>query len=399
MTPPSITIRLKPGREKPVLHGHPWVFSGAVAEIEGDRSTGPVAEVVSADGAWLARGLVQPASALVVRICTREANEAIDASFFAARIDRAIAFREQLFREVEDTDSYRLIYSEADGLSGLIVDRYADVLAVQVGTPALIPFLKDIQEQLVKRTGLKQIVVAAEEDAVKREGLNPAALTSSFPAGEGPVRIRESGFQFDVDLQSGQKTGFFLDQRINRRRVAAWAVGRRVLSAYCYTGAFEVHAAAAGATEIVGLDRSELAIKRAEEHHALNGTRVPVKYMKADVGDHLRRMRDANEHFDMIILDPPRFVSSRAQMEKGMRAYKDINLLAMKLLTPGGILATFSCSGQVQMADFRTMIGWASVDAGREVKILETLGQPPDHPVLAVFTESEYLKGLICKVE
>jgi len=398
MTEPSMTIRLKPGREKPVLHGHPWIFSGAVGAVEGDAS-GPVADIVSADGNWLARGLAQPGAALVARVLTRRQDEAIDASLFAARIDRAVAFREGLFRGVDDTDSYRLIYSEADGLSGLIVDRYADVLAVQVGTPALIPFLKEIQEQLAKRTGLKRMAVAAEEDAVKREGLDPAALASVFPAGEGPVRICESGFRYDVDLEAGQKTGFFLDQRLNRRRVAAWAAGRRVLSAYCYTGAFEVHAAAAGATEIVGLDRSEAALKRAEEHHALNGTRVPVKYMKVDVGDALRRMRDADEHFDMIILDPPRFVSSRAQMEKGMRAYKDINLLAIKLLAPGGILATFSCSGQVQMADFRTMVGWASVDAGREVKILETLGQPPDHPVLAVFSESEYLKGLICRVE
>ena len=399
MTESSMTIRLKPGREKPILHGHPWIFSGAVGAVEGDVSAGPLADIVSADGNWLARGLAQPGAALVARVLTRRQDEAVDGAFLASRIDRAVAFRESLFGGVADTDSYRLIYAEADGLSGLIVDRYADVLAVQVGTPAWIPFLKEIQERLASRTGLKRMVVAAEEDAVKREGLDPSALASAYPAGDGPVQIRESGFRYDVDLQAGQKTGFFLDQRINRRRVAAWAAGRRVLSAYCYTGAFEVHAAAAGATEIVGLDRSEAALKRAAEHHALNGTRVPVKYLKADVGDALRRMRDANERFDMIILDPPRFVSSRTQMEKGLRAYKDINLLAIKLLAPGGILATFSCSGQVQMAEFRTMIGWASVDAGREVRILETLGQPPDHPVLSVFSESEYLKGLICRVE
>jgi 23S rRNA (cytosine1962-C5)-methyltransferase len=172
-----------------------------------------------------------------------------------------------------------------------------------------------------------------------------------------------------------------------------------VLSAYCYTGAFEVNAAAAGATKILGVDRSEAALIRARENQALNRAGVPVEYLKADVPDALRRFRNAGETFDLIILDPPRFVANRSQIEKGLRAYKDINLLAMKLLTPGGILVSFSCSGQVSATDFKTMIGWSSVDAGRNVKIMETLGQPPDHPVLAVFPESEYLKGVICQVE
>ncbi len=420
----SVTVRLKAGRERPVLHGHPWVFSGAVEEVKGEAAVGAIAEVVSRDGNWLARGLYHPDAALSVRLYTREQKQPLDHAFFAAQLDRAIALRENLFpgraaasgRAVlsasdgggaggprptadEETNAYRLVYSESDGLSGLIVDRYADVLAVQVGAKALMPFLEPMLKHLADKTGIRQIHVSAEEDSVEREKIDSTIAVSEFAPDRSTVRIKENGFAFDVDLAGGQKTGFFLDQRVNRQRVAAHAKGRRVLSAYCYTGGFEIYAAGAGAAGIVGIDRSEPALKRAEEHHRLNGTAVPVAYSKADVPEALRRYRDAGETFDMVILDPPRFVANKAQKEKGMRAYKDINLLAMKLLSAGGVLATFSCSGLISMDDFKTVIGWAAVDSGRNVRIIEVLGQPPDHPILAVFPESDYLKGLICWVE
>lgn len=398
----NVIVKLKQGRERPVAHGHPWVFSGAAAEIEGKALVGDVADVVAHNGEWLARGLIHPDAALLVRLYTRQQEQALDAAFFAARAEKALAFRDQLLEDSEarqNTNAYRLIYSESDGLSGLIIDRYADVLAVQVSAKALMPYLDGILKCVKERTGVKRLHVAADEDSVEREKLDSSALPGTLPPDSPPVRIRESGFTFDVDLRSGQKTGFFLDQRVNRRRVASYVRGRRVLSAYCYTGAFEVHAAAAGSAKILGVDRSEGALVRARENVALNRVGVPVEYLKADVPDALRRFRDTGDMFDMIILDPPRFVANRAQVEKGLRAYKDINLLAMKLLTPGGILASFSCSGQVSATDFKTMIGWSSVDAGRDVKIIETLSQPPDHPVLAVFPESEYLKGVICRVE
>ncbi len=401
MSNATVKVRLKKGRERPVLRGHPWVFSGAVESVEGDVAVGAVADVAAHDGTWLARGLLHPEAALRVRVYTRRADQALDDAFFAARLDEAVALRERLFADAgegERTDAYRLVYSESDGLSGLIVDRYADALAVQVSSRALLPRLDALLAHLSARTGARRVHMAVEDDAIMREGMDPAEMRTDFPEGAPPVRIRESGFQFDVDFQAGQKTGFFLDQRVNRRRVAAYARGRSVLSAYCYTGAFEVHAAGAGAKQILGMDRSEAAIRRAEEHHRLNGTTAEVEYMKADVPEALRRFRDAGRSFDLIILDPPRFVANQAQLEKGLRAYKDINLLAMKLLTPCGILATFSCSGQVSAEQFATMVGWASVDAGVHVRILETLGQPPDHPVLAVFPESAYLKGLICCV-
>ena len=392
-----VQVQLKPGREKPVVHGHPWIFAGAVSRVEGQAQPGTVVDVVSASGEWLARGLIHPAVALLVRIYTRNREEQLDESFFEARIDAAVSLRERLFKGLnETTNAYRLVYSEADGLSGLIVDRYADVLSVQVGSAALVSRLDGMVRKLKSRTGVERVWVRAEADAVAREGLVLPEPDGAIPE---VVRIREQGMFFDVDVGSGQKTGYFLDQRDNRRRVAAYAAGRRVLSAYCYTGSFEVHAAAAGATEIIGVDRSEPAIQRARLHHEINKTGIPVDYRQGDVAATLRRFRDEGRNFDLIILDPPRFVASRVQMEKGLRGYKDVNLLAMKLLSPGGVLATFSCSGLVSMDHFKRMVGWSSVDAGRTVRIIEQLGQPPDHPVLSTFPESEYLKGLICIVE
>ncbi len=397
--PEPVTVRLKPGREKPVRRGHPWIFSGAVDSIQGRAAPGSVAEVHAHDGAWLARGLLNPGAMLQVRIYTRDASQAIDADFFRARLDAALAMRERLFGAADDrTNAWRMVFSESDGLSGLIVDRYAEVLSVQVGAAALAPHLPPLLEYLAGRTGLA-LHVRIEPDAVAREHLDLGGLVSPRPPAAERVVIRENGLAFAVDVAGGQKTGFFLDQRENRLRVAAYARGRRVLSAYCYTGAFEVYAAAAGASAIVGLDRSAPALELAREQHRLNGTTVPVEYREADVPEALRRYRDAGERFDLIILDPPRFVASQAQLEKGLRAYKDINLLALKLLSPGGVLATFSCSGLVSMEAFRTMLGWAEADSGRRVRINERLSQPADHPGLTHFAESEYLKGFICYAE
>ncbi|HOW97153.1 MAG TPA: class I SAM-dependent rRNA methyltransferase [Kiritimatiellia bacterium] len=394
-----VMVRLKPGREKPVRRGHPWVFSGAVDSIEGAGAPGSVADVVAHDGTWLARGLLNPGAALQLRIYTRDTAQALDASFFQARLDAALAMRERLFQFAGGrTNAWRLVFSEADGLSGLIVDRYADVLSVQVGAAALVPHLQAIVDHLAARTGLA-MHLRIEPDAATREAVDVSGVATPGPSAPGRVIIRENGLSFAVDVAGGQKTGFFLDQRENRLRVAAYARGRRVLSAYCYTGAFEVYAAAAGAVSIVGLDRSEPALELAREQHRLNATTIPVEYRAADVPEALRRYRDAGERFDLIILDPPRFVASQAQLEKGLRAYKDINLLALKLLTPGGILATFSCSGLVSAEAFRTMLGWAETDAGRRLRIGERLTQPADHPGLTSFVEGDYLKGLIGYVE
>ncbi len=400
---PPIRIHLRPGRDKSVRRRHPWIFSGALGAVAGPRDACAVAEVMDADGAWLARGLFAPGADLAVRLYTWQEGEALDDAFFARRaaaaLERRAAWRKSLpAADAAATDSYRLVFAEADDLSGLIIDRYAGTLSAQLASAALLPFLGPLLEDLRLRAGASAVTVRADPDAVAREGLDPSRL-AAWPAPAAPLRIRENGLLYDVDLGGGQKTGFFLDQRDNRRRVAAWAAGRRVLSAYCYTGGFELNAARAGAAEILGLDASEAALERARAHVALNNLALPVAYEKSDVPHTLRRLRDAGRAFDLIVLDPPRFVFNQAQKEKGLRAYKDINLQALRLLSPGGILATFSCSGLVSAAEFSRMLAWAAADVGREVRILDTLGQPPDHPVLVSFPESEYLKGVIARVE
>jgi 23S rRNA (cytosine1962-C5)-methyltransferase len=392
----AVTVKLKPGREAPVLHGHPWIFSGAIAEVQGETCDPMgVAEILAHDGTWLARGLWDGRSGLAVRIYTRVHDQPLNREWLAETL-RAAVRRRALLPSLAgaQTDAYRLVFSESDGLSGLIVDRYGEHLCIQIGARVLLPWLDDMCAILKEATGLTKYWLQAEPDAAAREKLElpPSELREAIP-------FRENGLRFEVSPMAKQKTGFFLDQRENRRRVAAYCAGRRVLSAFCFSGAFEVYAAAAGAAQVIGLDRSEPAVQQARRHHELNGTAANVEYRVEDVGTALRKFRDEGRTFDVVILDPPRFVAGHAQKEKGLRAYKDINLLAMKLLAREGILATFSCSGQVSMDEFKMMIGWAAADAGKNVQIIEQLSQPPDHPILVGVPESEYLKGLICRVE
>jgi 23S rRNA (cytosine1962-C5)-methyltransferase len=395
----SIRIRLKPGREKPVLRGSSWIFSGAIEEADGQADVGQSADVFDADGDWIARGLWHPEADMAVRLFTLDPFQALDDAFFRERVRQAVALRHRLFGRPDPagaTNAYRMVFSEADGLSGLVADQYADAVVLQVGGKVWERWLPGILDELKSATGATTVAARAEGEAVRREGL------SETLGGDPPpdvVAIRENGFIFEAGISDGQKTGFYVDQRDNRRKVAAYARDRDVLSAYCYTGAFEVLAAHAGAKSVAGWDSSESALVQARRHHELNPSGVPAKYEVADVPRRLREARDRNERWDLIILDPPRMVARRDGLEKGLRAYKDVNLLAMKLLAPGGILATFSCSGLVDMAEFRKMIGWAAHDAGRRVRILETLGQPADHPIPVEMPECEYLKGLVCVVD
>jgi 23S rRNA (cytosine1962-C5)-methyltransferase len=395
----KIRVRLKAGREKPVLRGSSWIFSGAIEEIDGTGAAGEPVDVFDTEGEWLGRGLWHPEADMTVRMYTQNPAEMLDEAFWRGRIRRAVALRHRLYgakADWRDTNAYRMVFSEADGLSGLIADQYADVVALQVGSKVWEPWLPVVIDELKAATGAACVFARAEGEAVKREGLSETLGGDPVPE---VVVIRENGFTFEAGLSGGQKTGFYIDQRENRRKVAAYAKGREVLSAYCYTGAFEVCAAHAGATKIMGWDSSESALAQARRHHELNPSGVPVEYETADVAHRLRLARDRRESWDLIILDPPRMVTRREGLEKGLRAYKDVNLLAIKLLRPGGILATFSCSGLVDMAEFRKMVGWAAHDSERRVRILETLGQPADHPVPVEAPECEYLKGLVCVVD
>lgn len=394
------TVVLKSGREKPFRNRHPWVFSGAIHRIDSDARNGDVVDVLSADGGWMARGYLNRRSQIQVRLLTWNAQEMIDADFWRRRIQRALAGRQALAAD-PNTDTYRLIFAESDGLPGLMVDRYGDWLVLQcltLGVERFKPLLVELLRELCAPAG---IVERSDADVRSKEGLTATAglLAGQLPADE-LLQIRESGFRLLVDLPRGQKTGHYIDQRENRRRAAAYCADAEVLNAFSYTGSFAVHALAAGARHVVNLDSSLEALQLAERNLALNGF-DPDRQAESVAGDVFQVLRDwraAGRRFDVVILDPPKFVQSQGQLERAARAYKDVNLQAMHLLRPGGTLVTFSCSGLVSPDLFQKIVFGASVDAGRDVQVVERLSQPPDHPLLLSFPESEYLKGLICRV-
>ena len=394
----AASVRLLQGRDKSVREGHPWVFSGAVGLVVGDPAPGDVVRVVDSRGEFIASGHYSPASRIRVRILDRREDSFVDEGWWAERLSAAIGRRREQLADPQG--ACRLVFSEADLLPGLVIDRYADHCVLQVHTPGAERMRGVTLEQLAAL--VSPAVVLDRGDAEQRflEGL-PAVTRNDNGAGERApaVRISDAGLTFDVRLGEGQKTGFYIDQRLNRAAVASWAAGRRVLDAFCYTGAFSVHAARAGAAGITLLDSSRDALDAAVIHLALNGlTSVTTEVRRGNAFAELRRLRDEGRSFDMVILDPPRLAPTRSQAPKAARAYKDANLFAMKLLTPEGILATFSCSSGIEPSFFQEIVRWAAKDAGREVQVLQKLGQPFDHPVRLDLPETEYLKGLICRV-
>lgn len=398
-------VRLKQNRERSLLHRHPWVFSGAVESVDGEPTAGEVVTVVGADGTFLGRGYYNGRSNMRVRILEWREDVEVDACWWKERIASAIARRGDpalLLNAPEasaTTNAYRLVHAEADLLPGLIVDRYADFVVVQFLTAGTERVRDVVVNALDEQLSPSGILDRSDADTRKKEGLQPATGLISGRSPDGPVEVLENGFRFLVDFSTGQKTGFYLDQRDNRTAVSRYAAGRRVLDAFSYTGAFSVYAAKAGAAGVTLVESSGTAIELARQNLKLNGVDdTQVEMQQADVFEALRKYRDAGARFDMVILDPPKFARTKVQAEKAMRGYKDINLLAMKLLTPGGILASFSCSGGVDIEAFTLAVSWAGLDADRDVQVLQRLGQPADHPVLASFPESEYLKGLICRI-
>lgn len=389
------TVRLRRGRERALLGGHPWVLSGAVAGVAGDPAPGDLVRVEDSGGVFLAWGHFSPASRIIVRVLERSPAASIDGDWWAARLGESVARRSGA--DPGGGEASRLVFSEADFLPGLVVDRYADHLALQLHTPGAERMRAVTLARLRGLLSPAGIVDRSDDAHRAREGLEPVAGAGAGPP-PGPVRIREDGLAFDVPLASGQKTGHYLDQRLNRAAVALWAGGRRVLDVFCYTGAFAVHAARGGAASLTLVDSSAEALAAAGAHLELNGLgSVPCERHRGNAFEVLRSLRDAGRAYDLVVLDPPALAPTRAQASKAARAYKDANLLALKLLSPGGILATFSCSGGVDPSFFREILRWAAADAGRGVQLLQVLGQPPDHPVRLGFPESEYLKGLVCR--
>jgi len=397
----SEAVVLEPGREKPVINRHPWIFSGGIRTLPAGAADGDIVDVRAHDGRWLAAGYLNRASQIQVRILSWKPNEAIDDSFWRRKIEQAITRRAALAADPATT-AYRLINGENDYLPGLLVDRYDRWLVLQAGTLGIDQRKQRLAEMLLELTGCVGVVERSDHSLRREEGLGPV---HGPLLGEPPphrVTIQENGLIFLVDLAGGQKTGYYTDQRANRQRVAAYCQGQRVLNAFAYTGSFAVYALAAGAASVTNLDASVDALELGEENLQRNGydPEITGESIAGDVFQILRDwQREADRRYDLVILDPPKFAQNKRTLEGALRGYKEINMQAMRLLRPGGILATFSCSGLVSADLFQKVIFGAAVDAGRPVQILEWLQQGQDHPVALTFPEGAYLKGLICKVD
>ncbi len=399
----SGVVIIKQGREKPLLQYHPWVFSGSIdysrTNLEGIEP-GAVVEVRDYRGGFLARGYYNPHSQIRIRILTWDQTEAIGPAWWRVRLARAIAAREALAVR-QDITAYRLVNAENDGLPGLIVDRYGDWLVVQALTLGVEAAKEAIVEALADLLHPAGIYERSDVDVRGKEGLEERVGLLWGDPPPTPIIISEYGMQYPVDVYTGHKTGFYLDQRNSRHWLLTDAsIARRdVLNGFSFTGSFGACVARNGAASVVNLDTSEAALETARQIMALNGLAgVPVEYVNADVFEQLRIYREEDRLFDLIILDPPKFATSAGQVERAARGYKDINWLAFQLLRPGGLLMTFSCSGQVDPDLFQKIVFGASVDAGVQAQIVGWLAQPSDHPVLLSFPEGRYLKGLICRV-
>ncbi|HEX9028296.1 MAG TPA: class I SAM-dependent methyltransferase [Anaerolineales bacterium] len=392
------TLVLNPGREKSMLRRHPWVFSGAVAEVTGSPAPGETVAVRSASGDFLGWAAFSPQSQIRGRVWSWDQAEKIDAAFFYKKLAAAIASRRQYYPwAFKNPEKYglRLAHAESDGLPGIILDRYGPVLVMQLLSAGAEIWRDALLEAALELTGARTAYERSDADVRQLEGL---PTRCGLMSGELPesFEIDEDELRFTVDIAQGHKTGFYLDQRFNRTRVRQLAEGKEVLDCFSYTGGFTLSALAGGASSVLSVEASGEAIAGARRNLELN--RLPagkVDWLEGDVFHVLRSFRDARRSFDLIVLDPPKFAQTAAQAERAARGYKDINLLAFKLLRPGGILVTFSCSGGVSQELFQKIVAGAALDAGIDAAILERLTQAPDHPVALNFPEGAYLKGLV----
>ncbi|BBO86330.1 ribosomal RNA large subunit methyltransferase I [Desulfosarcina ovata subsp. sediminis] len=393
------TLVLKPKREKSLINRHPWIFSGAIQRVEGDPETGQTVDVQAANGRWLGRAAYSPRSQIRARLWTFDPAETVDDRFFERRLNQAIGLRQAILADT-DTTAWRLVAAESDGLPGLIVDRYDRWLVCQfltTGSERWKTVIADTLRRLVPECA--GIYERSDVDVRKKEGLT---LTAGGLWGTAPpelVEIRENGYRLLVDIRTGHKTGFYLDQRDNRARVAALASGKRMLNCFAYSGGFAVAALKAAAAHVVNIDSSAAALALADKNRALNGLEAArLENVTGDVFTQLRMYVAEKQRFDLIVLDPPKFVTAKADLTRAARGYKDINRLAFELLRPGGTLCTFSCSGLMGRDLFQKIVADAALDARQPAVILHWLSQAPDHPTGLAFPEGSYLKGLICRV-
>ena len=386
---------LRPGRERSLKRRHPWIFSGAVARVEGDPAPGDTVEVRSSAGEFLAVAAYSPESQIRARVWDWKEYE-IDADFFHQRVGRAAQARAALL-ESGVTNAARLVHGESDGLPGIIADRYGDTIVVQLLSAGAERWREAIADALVNVTGVARIWERSDAEVRELEGLTARAGLLRGASARAPLVIHEHGLNFAVEVQGGHKTGFYLDQRDNRLRLRTLARNCDVLDCFCYTGGFSLNAQAGGARSVTAVESSALALDNARTNAAANGF-APAEWVEGDVFQTLRRFRDQGRQSDLIVLDPPKFAPTAAHAERAARAYKDINLLAFKLLRPGGALMTFSCSGGVPAELFQKIVAGAALDAGVTARIEAWLHAASDHPVALNFPEGEYLKGLVCRV-
>jgi 23S rRNA (cytosine1962-C5)-methyltransferase len=396
----STTVKrviLRPRKVRPFFGRHPWVLDSAVAKVEGQPADGDVVDLVSDRDQFIARGIFNEQSKLRVRLYTWNANEALDETFWRRRIAEACRLRRSLGYDRPE-GATRLIHSEADGLGGLIVERYADHVVVQVTSLGISRRLDILLPAIIEETKAKSVTLRIDRQNAHHEGL---ALDEGVRHGErteGPVFIEEHGIRWGVDLDAGQKTGFYLDQRENRKAAANYANGRRVLDVCCYTGGFSLAALMlGGARETLGIDSSAKAIALAEATAELNGV-MHARFEVADVFYKLEQLAEEGQKYGMVVLDPPKFARSRQNVPRAMKAYHQLNRLAVNVLERDGILVTCSCSGHVSREEFAFMLADVAQRTCREIQILEMRGAAPDHPVAATCLETEYLKCFVCRV-
>lgn len=386
-------VHLARGRHKRLVEGHPWVFQGEVDFVHGDYEPGDVVTVVDGRGQFLGKGYINPRSQIIVRMLTGH-DETVDRAFFKRRLERAWAHRQRL---LSDTSACRVVFGEADFLPGLIVDRFGDVLVVQtlaLGIDRWLPDIVEILDELLKPRGIYErndVPVRNLEGLEQRKGV----LRGEF---DPRLTIVENGLEIGVDVAEGQKTGYFLDQRENRRAVRPYAKDARVLDCFCNVGGFALNAAAAGAREVIAVDASEQALEAARENAERNGLLGQMKFMAGNAFDILRKLEANQERFDTIVLDPPAFAKNKSALEGAVRGYKEINLRAMRMLPEGGFLITCSCSYHMTSDLFKAVVADAALDARRRLRLIEERAQAVDHPIVVGYDESHYLKCLIYEV-
>jgi 23S rRNA (cytosine1962-C5)-methyltransferase len=395
-------IILHPDKERSLLRRHPWIFATSVAHFVGQARPGDTVDVVADNGKPLGKAAWSPASQIRARMWSFDTEEIIDDVFFKRRVAAAVA-RRMVLPELQGQQGLRLIHAESDGLPGVIADRYGDTIVLALTSAGAEKWRDAIAGALKKATGCARIYERSDSEVRKLEGLEP---NTGWLLGEGPTRvaIEENGIKLLVDIAGGHKTGFYLDQRDNRLLLCKLASGKRVLNCFCYTGGFSLQALAGGASEVISVDSSGPALDMARDNLTHNPQldaerNNRAEWRDADVFAELRKLREAREQFDIIVLDPPKFAPSASHADRAARAYKDINLLGFRLLAPGGLLMTYSCSGGIGLELFQKIVAGAALDSGRRARIVKRLQGSADHPVALEFPEGEYLKGLLVQVD